>query len=346
MSRRILRTSDHGLDFTRVFGSFPSHLDFFDFQESRTPDVVVDDVIKAATTGLLGTFWSQEPIPSATRRSFVGCIVDVGANVGVWSVVAKHLYPNARVVALEPVEDTYDLLRENIARNGPYLDDITSAEADLDAAEAQRCDCGSKGHEPMHHASSCRWRRTRGVEGIIAIKGALDIQDGLRFIGVAPHDSGTSAFQHLGVSELGYEPQKITTMRLSSLRRKLLQVFGIEQIDLLKLDIENAEHAVLWDLGGEDWDAIGALTVEVHCDLTLPYALNLRLLEETSNLIATQMRGRPVEILWPHDYAPTRPPHSYSVEWRHVVDAAVVHANGTPVVLEHGYFGGSRGGAR
>jgi len=45
-------------------------------------------------------------------------IVDVGANIGVFSVLAARRFPAATVYALEPEEQNFSLLKENIALNG------------------------------------------------------------------------------------------------------------------------------------------------------------------------------------------------------------------------------------
>jgi FkbM family methyltransferase len=44
-------------------------------------------------------------------------IVDVGAHVGVFSIVAGHANSRARVFAFEPVDTTYRRLQSNVARN-------------------------------------------------------------------------------------------------------------------------------------------------------------------------------------------------------------------------------------
>src|SRR5688572_1480089 len=45
-----------------------------------------------------------------------GVLVDVGANVGAFSLIGSE-QPRARVVAYEPHPATYELLRENLRRN-------------------------------------------------------------------------------------------------------------------------------------------------------------------------------------------------------------------------------------
>lgn len=49
-------------------------------------------------------------------------IVDAGANIGIASVYFLHQYPEARIVAVEPDPDNFELLRRNLA---PYGDQVT-----------------------------------------------------------------------------------------------------------------------------------------------------------------------------------------------------------------------------
>ena len=45
-------------------------------------------------------------------------ILDCGANLGMASLYFKWLYPKARVRAFEPDPSTFELLKQNLARNG------------------------------------------------------------------------------------------------------------------------------------------------------------------------------------------------------------------------------------
>lgn len=44
-------------------------------------------------------------------------VLDVGANEGMFSIFISMLFPQARVIALEPVPDTFETLKANIALN-------------------------------------------------------------------------------------------------------------------------------------------------------------------------------------------------------------------------------------
>jgi FkbM family methyltransferase len=52
----------------------------------------------------------------------VETIVDAGANIGAASIYLLNLYPDARLVALEPDPENYRLLQKNLA---PYSDRVT-----------------------------------------------------------------------------------------------------------------------------------------------------------------------------------------------------------------------------
>lgn len=45
-------------------------------------------------------------------------VLDIGANVGVFSAYLAALYPGVRILAFEPVPETFAVLRRNLDRNG------------------------------------------------------------------------------------------------------------------------------------------------------------------------------------------------------------------------------------
>jgi len=64
------------------------------------------------------------------RGEHLNTIVDVGANVGVFSIYAASLFPNATVYAVEPDPTNIEKLRANIALSG--LKNIQVVEAAID----------------------------------------------------------------------------------------------------------------------------------------------------------------------------------------------------------------------
>jgi FkbM family methyltransferase len=65
------------------------------------------------------TFWTKEPETIEWIKSFKkdDTFVDVGANVGVYSLYAKSLYPKMVIFAFEPMEENFNSLWENITMN-------------------------------------------------------------------------------------------------------------------------------------------------------------------------------------------------------------------------------------
>jgi FkbM family methyltransferase len=61
---------------------------------------------------------SKTEIDFLTTLALTGPIVDVGANIGVVSLLLATQYPQNRVFSLEPAPTTFDALSKNVALNG------------------------------------------------------------------------------------------------------------------------------------------------------------------------------------------------------------------------------------
>jgi FkbM family methyltransferase len=59
-------------------------------------------------------------------------IFDIGANTGVYSLIAKCLNPGARVIALEPISRVFSRLRQNVLLNGYDIECLELAASDFD----------------------------------------------------------------------------------------------------------------------------------------------------------------------------------------------------------------------
>ncbi|HET9781666.1 MAG TPA: FkbM family methyltransferase [Candidatus Dormibacteraeota bacterium] len=85
--------------------------------------------------------------------SKAGCILDIGAHVGSFTVWASRRAPRARLVAVEPNPQTYDLLLRNIHANG-LNDRAVTLRAALGAEE------GVAHLERLEHSLGTRLVRT------------------------------------------------------------------------------------------------------------------------------------------------------------------------------------------
>ncbi len=92
---------EHELHFHNQRGEAFS-INVYDFAESHTVKLTEGEL---KTLGLLGDLEAPSNI------------IDVGANVGVYTIVASKLYPDAHILSAEPVPHTYELLCVNAQRN-------------------------------------------------------------------------------------------------------------------------------------------------------------------------------------------------------------------------------------
>jgi FkbM family methyltransferase len=137
-------------------------------------------------------------------------IVDAGANIGLASVYFASRYPEARILAIEPEAQNFELLLKNTA---PY-------------------------------------------PNIQAVRAALWSESGV--IGVV--DSGTGAWGFR--TEASSEALVANSVRAATLD-ELLDEFGFDHVDLLKLDIEGAEVEVFADTS--EWiDRVNVVVAELH----------------------------------------------------------------------------------
>lgn len=110
-----------------------------------------------------------------------GAIVDVGANLGVLSLMFSKLWPDRRVIAFEPNPSTFDALRENIQLNhAGSVEPAQFAVGDRDGEVAFNASPTSRGTASMHTEGQhdtrvrCvtldRYIESAGVDGIALLK--------------------------------------------------------------------------------------------------------------------------------------------------------------------------------
>ncbi len=122
---------------------------------------------------MLKMFRDLEP---GTRRFLLrhmpndGLFLDVGANVGYFSLLLAHAAPNGRVIALEPNPPIAALLEESIARNqlGDRIRLYRVAAADTAGTLQFGVDPANTGHSRLaneHHSARSPWKRSCSTSG-------------------------------------------------------------------------------------------------------------------------------------------------------------------------------------
>lgn len=97
------KISAHGYDFTVL-----------DRKESRTPEFVQLDLQKPSLLNALRKHTGGD----GSGLTFI----DVGANIGMWSLLARKMFHGARILAVEPITDTRALLQVNTSGTGVSID--------------------------------------------------------------------------------------------------------------------------------------------------------------------------------------------------------------------------------
>jgi len=193
-----------------------------------------------------------------TRRSYLqhgitlhddDCVIDIGANIGLFTLFVQQTCPNARIYAFEPAPPAFAALQINAA---------------LYAANAKVFNCGISDRNADasfifyptsslfsgYHAEIAQDR-----EAIRAI-----IRNMLRQRGLADTQSLDQVTDELIAGRLRSERLVCPLRTLSS----VIDEQRIERIDLLKIDAEKSELEILNGIAAGDWAKIRQIVVEVH----------------------------------------------------------------------------------
>jgi FkbH-like protein/FkbM family methyltransferase len=176
------------------------------------------------------------------------CVLDIGANIGLFSLYVTSQFPSCRVFAFEPSPVTYKALEANLRI---YCRDATPIAAGVGRSEGV-------GSFTFYRASSV-------FSGFVADEArdreALDqiVRNQLRQRGVSESELATMSATLLeGRTER--EQYDVPLMSIS----RLIAERAIERVDLLKIDAESSELAILEGIVDADWPKIQQIAIEVH----------------------------------------------------------------------------------
>ncbi|MES2732835.1 MAG: amino acid adenylation domain-containing protein [Bacteroidota bacterium] len=173
-------------------------------------------------------------------------IVDVGANIGMFSLYAGlHLRGAATIYAFEPVEEIFDLL---VANADLYKLQVKAFQEGLSNVEQEV----TFTYYPNNTALSGRYGDAEHDKQMVRQAIQNRTVDG-------EHFSDESV--DLLVEE------RVSSTQVTCLMRRLSDVIreeGIARIDLLKIDAEKSELEVLEGIEAEDWGKIKQIAIEVH----------------------------------------------------------------------------------
>jgi FkbM family methyltransferase len=174
------------------------------------------------------------------------CVFDVGANIGLFSLFCKMKNPTTQVFAFEPIEATYDVLCKNIESHratGIYT---------FNYAVGSRDEAAST----MTYYPNLAGNSTRHPDDKIPLKKLLT--------------------ETLGEGQADYimRAEQVNNVRMRTLS-SVISEHGITAIDLLKVDTEGDELAVLQGIDDTHFPIIRQIAAEVHGEPMLAQVTSL-----------------------------------------------------------------------
>ncbi|MFB8417141.1 FkbM family methyltransferase [Streptomyces albidoflavus] len=175
-------------------------------------------------------------------------VVDVGGNIGLFTLFAHYEAKDVRVFTFEPAPPMFELLSRNVAEHG-----VNATLFDIGVSDSE-----SK-------ASFTFYPRSSGMSSFHPDE--AEEKHNLRTIIANQQTAGadTEVAELVAGEELldvRFEAIEYTaTLRpLSAVIREQ----GIERIDLIKIDVQKSERQVIDGIDAEDWPKIQQMVLEVH----------------------------------------------------------------------------------
>jgi FkbM family methyltransferase len=204
-------------------------------------------------------------------------VVDVGANIGLFSLAAyAHCGRNLRIFAFEPVRPIFDVLETNIRANIPgeqvkvFNFGLSDRAGVVPFAYYPRAPVLSTAYADK--AADLRLVKDLVLNNLIHLESAPLPLRCLRWV---PESLRATLVHHGLERALQAESVQCHMQTLS----QFIDEHRIERVDLLKIDVEKAELDVLRGIAAEDWQKIRQLVVEVH-DIAGRLAMIRHLLQE------------------------------------------------------------------
>jgi FkbH-like protein/FkbM family methyltransferase len=177
------------------------------------------------------------------------CVVDVGANIGLFTLFVKLRYKNARVFAFEPSRDAFKALETNVALYGPgvriFNIGLSNKNEVLPFTFYKKSSVFSGFHAD---ANKDRVALKAIVENVLRKRSLTDAEE----------------IETLADDLLKGRLESETSLCQLKTLSAIIKQHDIDCIDLLKIDAEKSELNVLEGIEPEDWRKIRQIVVEVH----------------------------------------------------------------------------------
>lgn len=177
------------------------------------------------------------------------CILDIGANIGLFTLFAHTCCERPRIIAFEPSPPAFERLRRNAEHYGLAIEAEPCAVSDREGAAAFTI-------YPRASVMSGLFADPAEEERLFRTFAAEQLR------GEADPELIADVVDEMAEGRFAVEVVERPLCTVSSALRER----GIARVDLLKVDAEKSELGVFAGIAAEDWAGILQVTVEVHSD--------------------------------------------------------------------------------
>jgi FkbM family methyltransferase len=176
------------------------------------------------------------------------CVFDVGANIGLFTLFVARNFRDLAIYSFEPAPPLFEILSTNAARYAP-----TARLFNFGLSDKTR------------NATFTFYPNSSGMSSFYGDE--QEEKDVLRAIMQNQLDHGMEGME--GVMNYAEDlleerlKSKSFTCHLETLSN-MIRTHKVEQIDLLKVDVQKCEEEVLLGIDEEDWKKIRQIVIEVH----------------------------------------------------------------------------------
>jgi len=178
------------------------------------------------------------------------CVFDVGANIGMFTLFVKQECADARVHAFEPIPELNEIIKLNVDRHGQSVTVYQNGISDHEGEAAFT-------YYPDYSIMSGFHADASADAGVLS----SGIRNQLSKDNAELNNVPDKFIKNIVQKKLG---------KRHEIRCKLKTISGIicenkiEKIDLLKIDAEKSELAILKGIQENDWPKIKQMVLEVH----------------------------------------------------------------------------------
>ncbi|MEH2172824.1 MupA/Atu3671 family FMN-dependent luciferase-like monooxygenase [Nostoc sp.] len=177
------------------------------------------------------------------------CVFDVGANIGLFTLFVQQSFSDTTVYAFEPIPPTFNILQTNLSQYSPQ---VKLFEYGLSHQQEtvkftfypEMSGISGRFAEPEKDKRAAKAMIVHQVENGVVGRQGMRSQEGIDEFLAERYRS---------------EAYLCQLKTLSTIIRE----YKIEQIDLLKIDVEKSEYLVLGGIEEQDWLKIKQLAIEV-----------------------------------------------------------------------------------